>query len=151
MEDGAAVLNEGANLPPPPRLAPQATAVVVPEREEKQEGKQEEKPPRLQRLPTERLMLEAEHSSSAWTRADALEELSERRSDQALSAFLDRLADSDSEVRRVAADGLAELGNPTALYALERALPLESIEKTRWAIAQAITELRQERRPANAE
>jgi len=39
-------------------------------------------------------------------------------------------------------DGLAELGNQTALSALERALPAEAVEKTRLAMAQAIAELR---------
>jgi HEAT repeat protein len=71
-----------------------------------------------------------------------LDELAARRSKQALPALLDRLADADGDVRRAAADGLAELGNEAALAALERALPAETIEKTRLAMAQAIAELR---------
>jgi len=39
-------------------------------------------------------------------------------------------------------DGLAELGNQTALSALERALPAEAVEETRLTMAQAIVELR---------
>ena len=128
-----------------PRLIPQSAGREPEGRAEGLEARQadpEDLPPGFAQLPVERLLELAVHSASAWTRADALEELSARRSKQALPVLLDRLADSDGDVRRAAADGLAELGNPTAVAALERALPAEAVQKTRLAMAQAIAELR---------
>jgi len=125
-----------------PRLVSQGTAGAAQGREDEVEGKANEPSPRFPLLPIERLLDLAVRSETAWTRADALEELASRRSPQAFPVLLDRLADPDGDVRRVAADGLAELGNPSALTALERAFPAEAVAKTRRAMAQAIAELR---------
>lgn len=128
-----------------PRLLPQGAGSAIEGREEGQAARQaepEETPPSFHFLPVDRLLDLAVHSASAWTRADALEELAARKSNLSLPVLVDRLADPDGDVRRVAAGGLAEIGNQTALAALERALPAETIEKTRLAIAQAIAELR---------
>lgn len=130
---------------PAPRLNPQSAEGAIEGREEGQEARQaqpEDTPLRFPQLPVEQLLELAVHSASAWTRADALEELVARKSNQALPVLLDRLADPDGAVRRVAADGLAEIGNQAALSALERVLPTEAVEKTRLAMAQAIAELR---------
>ena len=126
-----------------PRLNPQSA-----EGEGQEEGQgamqpnPDDTPLRLSEVPAERLIELAMHSPSAWTRSEALEELVARKSNQSFPMLLDRLADPDGDVRRVAADGLAELGNPSALTALERAFPAEAVAKTRRAIAQAIAELR---------
>ena len=128
-----------------PRLIPQSAEGATEGRGKEKEAEQaqpEDTPPRFRELPVDQLLALAVHSASAWTRADALEELVTRRSNQALPVLLDRLADPDGDVRRAAADGLAELGNRAAVAALERALPAEVVEKTRLAMAQAIVELR---------
>ena len=128
-----------------PRLIPQGEESASEGGEEGQAARDTQSvdtPPRLPQLPVEQLLELAKRSASAWTRTDALEALVERRSTQALPALLAGLADPDGDVRRVAAGGLAEIGNQTALAALERALPAETIEKTRLAMAQAIAELR---------
>jgi hypothetical protein len=130
---------------PAPRLKPQSAEGAIEGREKGQEARQaqpEDTPPRFSQLPVEQLLELAIHSASAWTRADALEELVVRKNNQAFAVLLDRLADPDGTVRRAAADGLAEIGNQAALSALERALPTEAVEKTRLAMAQAIAELR---------
>jgi hypothetical protein len=111
--------------------------------DDKQDG-QDEAARTFHQLPVSQLLDLAVHATNAWTRADALEELAARRSIAALPAFLDRLADPDGDVRRLAADGLAELGNESALSALERALPNEHVAKTRLAMAMAIAELHQD-------
>jgi len=136
---------------PAPVLLSQPAARVVAGNEEAREEAPEETPASLHQLRADRLADLAVHSGSAWTRADALEELVARTSTQALPVLVDRLADPDGDVRRVAADGLAELGNQTALAALERALPTESVERARLAMAQAIAELRQDSSSASAE
>jgi HEAT repeat protein len=115
------------------------------------ENFREEAPVPFHQLPTDRLVDLALHSTSAWARADALEELTTRRSEQALPACVNRLDDPDGDVRRVAAEGLAESGNRTGLAALEQALPGEAVERTRLAMAQAIVELRQELASTRAE
>jgi HEAT repeat protein len=128
-----------------PRMIPQGEEDTNEGRGEGQaerQGDPEDIPPSFHRLPVDRLLELAVHSASAWTRADALEELAARRSNLSLPVLLDRLADPDGDVRRVAAAGLAESGNRTALAALERALPAETIERTRLAMAQAIAEVR---------
>jgi HEAT repeat protein len=124
-----------------PRLIPRSVEVASEGHEEGQATQPEDRPPRLQELPINQLLELAVHSASAWTRADAVEELAARRSNQALPVLLDRLADLDGDVRRAAADGLAELGNQAALAVLERAMSAEAVEKTRLAMAQAIAEL----------
>lgn len=132
-----------------PRLAKESVAILAEEdsepsdKEEEHDGS-DEQTPSLHQLPISQLLDLAVHAAKAWMRADALEELAARRSNDALPALLDRLTDPSSEVRRVAADGLAELGNESALSALERALPAEHVAKTRLAMAMAIAELHQE-------
>ena len=115
------------------------------------EKNNEEAPVPFHQLATDRLLDLAAHSASAWARADALEELAARRSEQALTTFVERLADPSGDVRRVAAEGLEELGNRTALAALERTLPGEPVERTRLALARAIAELRLDPNGASAE
>jgi HEAT repeat protein len=129
-----------AESSPAPRLAPQ----VVAEDPEPNPEIWEEQAPLVHGLSTEAILDLAVRAPSAWTRADALEELAARRSSSALAIFLDGLSDMDPSVRRVAADGLAELGNHGAVSALVRALSMEAAERTRAAMAQAITELQPE-------
>lgn len=139
-EQGIAVTPEDDPRLPPPRLPLPTTALAA----EYPEGDSDRASSQFREISTDRLLDLAAHSASAWTRTDALEELTARRSNDALPVFLDRLSDPDSDVRRLAADGLAETGNQAALSALERALSLEAAQRTRLAMAQAIAELRQD-------
>jgi len=81
-------------------------------------------------------------SSDSWRRADALDALITSRSQEGVPAMLESLSDPEREIRRSAADALAELGDPIAIAALRTALTKERDAEVRDEIAKAIDELR---------
>jgi HEAT repeat protein len=93
------------------------------------------------RTTVEELLELVTRSDDAWTRAEAIEELAERREHQALPHLLRRLQDADGDVRRVAAEALSELGDSSIVPILASALASESNERTRSAMAEALADL----------
>jgi HEAT repeat protein len=81
-------------------------------------------------------------STDPWLRADALDELAARRTPDVVPEIVPALGDPDREVRRIASDSLAELGDPAALGPLHLALNHERDPAVRAELAEAIDELR---------
>jgi len=82
-------------------------------------------------------------STDPWLRADAIDELASRRTSDVVPEIAPALDDPDREVRRIASDSLAELGDPAALAALHLALHHERDPTVRAEMAEAIDELRE--------
>ena len=74
-------------------------------------------------------------------RSNAIEGLVERGDTRAVGFLIEALADSDSMIRREAANGLQKLGATGAIKPLLQALQAESKDLTVWAMLEAIGEL----------
>jgi hypothetical protein len=120
----------------PPRLAPASYV------RDGDEAPRREPRPALATLPPDDLVGLARSTSDPWLEADVIETLAARKVLAGVPAIAERLQDVDRDVRRVAADALAELGDDRALPALPDALRTESDPRVRGVLAEAIAELR---------
>lgn len=81
-------------------------------------------------------------TSEPGLRADLIEELAARRAPDSGRVIAQLLTEQDGDIRRVAADALAEIGDPGTLPDLTAALTRERDGRVRIALVEAIDELR---------
>jgi HEAT repeat protein len=94
-------------------------------------------------MPVAKLLGLARSTSDVWLKTDVIEELATRKAFEAVPVIAGLLEDVDRDVRRVAADALAELGDGRALPALRNALRTERDARVRPGLLKAIEELRE--------